>query len=208
MLIYMKDILQNELLALKERYELEKKFWNENEDESARWDSDSDRELIGVAKFIKLVAYKSDCLELLGIATKIELDVQQDLDQKIEDMNLDWVYEDPYPHADMARLSCIAWFYEENRYVVDMSKYKKIVDDNEIILKNAGLYDRLVRYVDEKKVLDKIYNEVKHSLMHSSNEGSPDVIQADELFSVELQEIYRKADLHLQKQLEKAKQYA
>lgn len=199
----MKEFFQNELLALSEQYDLEKKYWIE--DESARWDSNSDRELIGVAKFVKSIAYKQKYLELLGIATKIELDVQRDLDEKIEDMNLDWEFNDPYPHADTARLSCITWFYEEKRYAVDMSKYKKIVDDNEDLLKNSGLYDRLVRYIDEKKVLDKIYNEVKHSLMHSSDHLPPEVTQADELFSVVLQDIYRKADLHISKQLEKAK---
>lgn len=203
----MKDILKNELLALRERYDLEKKSWDE--DESARWDSNLDRELIGIAKFIKLVAYNSsDCLELLGIATKIELDVQQDLDQKAEDLNLDWEYENPFPHLDTARRSCITWFYDEKRFVVDMSQYRKIVDEHEKCLKKAGLYDRLVRYVDEKKVLDKIYNKVKNSLRYSSDESSLDVTQADELFSVALQDIYKKADLHIQKQLEKAKQYA
>ncbi|RXF05685.1 hypothetical protein [Pseudoalteromonas phenolica] len=55
-----------------------------------------------------------------------------------------------------------------------------------------------------KKVLDKIYNEVKHSLMYCTEGDLPEKTVVDEMFKAELQEIYRKAENHIAKQLKKA----
>jgi len=64
----------------------------------------------------------------------------------------------------------------------------------------VALYDQLLRYVD-KKFLDKIYNKVKISPMHSSEYQYPEAIQA-----VKLQYIYKKLNKYISKQLEKANQ--
>ncbi|HHX8370530.1 TPA: hypothetical protein ACVOYU_004606 [Vibrio alginolyticus] len=204
----MEHLLKDELMTLFAKYDKQKSDEMNDDYDFNEYETFLEYQLLGVSKFIKSIAYKMENVELLGVATKIELDVLHEIEKENQAHDEYYQFESQAHNYSMqARRFCIQLFYEECRYHADMTKYQDLVEANRDSLEKAGLLDKLKRYVDEKKVLDKIYNEVKHSLMYSTEDSLPEKSVVDEMFKAELQEIYRKAENHINKQLKKAQQF-
>ena len=205
----MKELIEKELLSLYEKYTKQKA---ESLDEHGFYDLDNheyflEYQIIGVAKYVKSIAYALEDMNLLGLAAKIEINIQKNIDEDnklyFEEME---ALNSEYDFQTKIRQLCIQLFYEDNRYSVDMNKYKKIINNNESILKESGLHEKLIRYIDENKALDKIYSEVKQILSSNYKSELPEISQIDEVFKAQKEDIYRRADKHITKQLEKATQ--
>ncbi|RXF05684.1 hypothetical protein [Pseudoalteromonas phenolica] len=148
----MEHLLKDELMALFAKYD-KQKFDQVNGDyDSSEYESFLEYQLLGVSKFIKSIAYKMEEVELLGVATKIELDILHDIEKENQERDEYYQFQsDEHEYYMQARSFCIQLFYEECRYHADMTKYHDIVEENRFSLEKAGLLDKLKRYIDEKK---------------------------------------------------------
>ncbi|OEE74689.1 hypothetical protein, partial [Vibrio genomosp. F6] len=191
--INMNSIIKDELLRVYE-------FYCENLDA----DNFEEYQLLGATKFAKSLAYKLDDQCLLGLASKIEMELMERI--RVEDEYYSYMDDQPgeYPHLVDGRNLCKDLFYKQKRYNVDMKEYRKFLIENEDKFISSGLYDSLVKYLNEEAVLHKVYNQVKEKVMYSTCEVLPDINQIDVLFNEAFGEICRKADKHLERQLSKA----
>ncbi|WP_139685794.1 hypothetical protein [Vibrio tasmaniensis] len=161
-------------------------------------------QLLGAVKYAKSVAYKLKDLDLLGLASKIEIELQERIKTENEYyLSFDEAPSE-FPHLEDGREFCKDLFYVQNRYRVDMKPYRRLLIDHEEIFMSTGLYDSLVKYLDEDTVLHKIYNQVKHKVMYYQGVTLPEISKVDALFNEAFEDICRKADKHLERQLNKA----
>lgn len=202
----MNNILKNELNDLLEKYRKSRAFEN-GEIGSHRDDQDSKLvyKILGAANIVMSFAHKTDDLELLGFSTKIQLNLLKDIDEEAESYD-QYRREQEDEHNFMMSIHkfCSDIFYTQNRYYVDMSKYSDIVEDSHKLLENVRVKNRLINYIDEKRVLNKIYVKVRDSIMLLDIKILPEISIVDAMFTSELKEIYRLADIHIPFQIDKS----
>ena len=162
-------------------------------------------EVSAISKAIKSMALTLKDVEVVGIASILENKAQTLIEQ--EDYAYEHMHDGDFAYIenlDKVKKLCIKVFYTDKEFTVDMSKHQKNIDENKEVLQAAGRYDRLCRYADEKKVLDKIYCKIKGNL--SFGESSPDPTEQTirNLFPIELKEIHRLADNHIALEIKKA----
>lgn len=158
-----------------------------------------DRHLFGAALFIKEIAHKESNIELLGIASKIELDLKERFlaeDAAYEEYDRDRMLS--YEIEQNVRKECIKHFFNEPKFRVDISKYNSLIEANKEKITDESIISSLEKYLDPEKALKKIYNDVKHTLQFKfSTEKTtrlPDVREIREEFDRELLDFYRRAD--------------
>ncbi|MDK9779137.1 MULTISPECIES: hypothetical protein [unclassified Vibrio] len=167
-------------------------------------DNFEEYQLLGAAKYAKSIAYKLEDLDLLGLASKIEIELLERIKTENEYyLSFDEAPSE-FPHLEDGREFCKDLFYKQKRYRVDMKPYRRLLFDHEETFMSAGLYDSLVKYLDEDAVLHKIYNQVKHKIMYYQGATLPEINKVDALFNEAFEDICRKADKHLERQLSKA----
>lgn len=189
----MNNLLRDELLRLYEIYGSNKEV-----------DDFEEYQLLGVVKYVKSIAYKLEDLDLLGLASTIEIELLEHIETENEFyLSFDEAPSE-FPHLEDGREFCKDLFYKQNRYRVDMKQYRRLLIDHEEAFMSAGLYDSLVKYLDEDAVLQKIYNQVKHKIMYYQGANLPEINKVDALFNEAFEDICRKADKHLERQLSKA----
>lgn len=166
-------------------------------------------EVEAFSQIIKGMALSVEDVEVIGLASMLENKAQKLIKQ--ENYAYDHMYDDDIEHLDNSekvRQQCIKVFYKDNEFSADMTKYENIINENEKLLKETNRYDRLSRYIDEKKVIDKIYCKIKGNLATSSignnNFSMPTEQSIKDLFPIELKEIYRLADNHVSMEIKKA----
>lgn len=165
-------------------------------------------EIIGIAAFVKEVAFRADNVELLGLATKLEMicaqkkDAEKEVCDQWEEMQQQEV-EQSYGFYREAKKICSKAFFKSNKLSVDMGKYRDLLEENEPLLTEWGGYERLHRYIDEENVLMKVYQSVKSAMAARTLLPTEEDVLIEYRFQVT--EIYRKADMYLASQLAKAK---
>lgn len=165
-----------------------------------------DYKVLGVATFLKHVAYQQDDLELLAIASKVEMQVEQmiladDEEQDEAEQERQEMQQRIYESDEIIRKACIHHFYTEPVFSVDMSKYEAMIQASAQRFSDPYKLSSLSRYVDREQVLARIFEKVKNRLRRTSAmcvtaPALADVVQA---FETELQVIYRLADAHVER---------
>lgn len=164
-----------------------------------------DYKVLGAATFLKQVAFQQDDLELLAIASKVEMQVErlikaeEDAEEEAEREQQE-MWELASEADQQIRAICIRHFYTEPAFSVDMSKYVTMVETSSSSFSDPYKLASLRRYVDEKQVLTKVFEKVKIRLRRTNLSGLvPTFDEVSEAFRVELKEIYRLADAHVEK---------
>ena len=149
---YIKEELQN----LQDKYYKQQNIYSLDHEELYDHGSFLEYQLLGVATFVKSLAYKTDNTELLGIASKMEIDVLADI-EKETDSEQHHEFSEQFEFYEHARKLCIKLFYKENRYQVNMNEFLDILNKNKEVLQSAGFLEQLEKYINEENVLKKIY---------------------------------------------------
>lgn len=156
--------------------------------------------LLGAAKFMKDVAFEVNDLELLGAFTQIEMGLQermrqQELEEIAEDEALDQMEND----QEAIRLLCLKCFYKDSIFSVDMSKYLNMVEAVQDRFIDSYRLSSLIKYLDEDKVLSRIYEKVKSDLYvaYAAGGGMPNKDDVVKAFEARLSSVCKLADAHV-----------
>ncbi|MEC6742977.1 hypothetical protein [Pseudomonas qingdaonensis] len=182
-----------------------KQFENQSDPESDLEDHDFflDYKLLGVATFVKHVAFEQDDLELLALASKVEMQVEREIALQDEAQRDHMLAQDQsYGRHERVREICIQHFYTAPAFRVDMSKYQALIEAAGEFA-DSRKFSGLLNYIDADRVLSKIYDRVKKRLNRTTVAGGPlptleDVTKA---YDLELEEVYRLADTHVERVL-------
>lgn len=162
-----------------------------------------------LAEKIKGMATALKDAEVIGYATLLE----NKSNESIQDERETWDHMEDhntvfFEKGDQVRELCIKVFYKDKLFNPDMSSYRDILEENKESLTKSDRYEKLSRYIDEKKVLDKIYNKMKNDLLPSYEENDtskmPDEEYIKEQYPAYLSEIYRLANNHVKSEVEKS----
>lgn len=163
-----------------------------------------------LAKAMKKMAEHLKDVEVIGFATLLENETMRLINQENEayDNMMDpSCYQEGFEKMDAVKKLCVKLFYKEKVFNADMSKYRIILEENKDNLVKTERYEKLERYVDEKKVIDKIYVKMKNDLQpdfEASDFVMPDEESIRNLYPTYLSEIYRLANNHVKSEIEKA----
>lgn len=165
-----------------------------------------DYKVLGVATFLKHVAYQEDDLELLAIASKVQMQVEQmiladDEEQDEAEQERQEMQQRIYESDEKIRKACIHHFYTEPVFSVDMSKYEAMIQASAQRFSDPYKLSSLSRYVDREQVLARIVEKVKNRLRRTSAMcvTAPTLADVVQAFETELQVIYRLADAHVER---------
>lgn len=164
------------------------------------------------AMFVAIAQTFIDTYEMTG----------EQYDQACEKNEEPWS-EEALAYDEAVRKFCVQHFFKDPRYLVDMSRYRDMIA-------NAGGIDLavkigLAKYLDERKILSKIYLEVRDHFKTASRKASffmcessgplpenlpefPTLASLDVQFELELADVYRRADVTVAKRLEQATKHA
>lgn len=157
-----------------------------------------DRQLYGAALLAKEVAFRTNDTELLGLATRVELSLARRFEQEEKD------FEDnensksrEFESYEKIRQQCIKYFYDEPKVSIDLSKYRTLIDARKAHVSEETIVG-LEKYLDEQKVLQKIYlavrNELQGRFASDKMEVAPQRQDIQEEFERQLADFYRRAD--------------
>ena len=128
-------------------------------------------------------------------------------EQEFQDLALDYDQE--------VKKLCILHFFKEPRYVVDMSRYRALID--RVPGLDTRVREGLGKYLDERKILSDIYLKVRNHFQLGAFEaclqsewiesrGSlpllPSVDDIDNRFQIEMEDFYRRADSTVAKRIQ------
>lgn len=163
-----------------------------------------DYHLMGAALLVKQVASECDEMELLGLASKIEMRLTDRFEKESEAhaayQQQQW---EEIARQDPVRERCRLYFKDPS-FRVDVSRYHELIDAARIEDRKA-LYE-LYKYLDETKVLKRIKSEVTSNFVYLRGK-KPDEIALDDLkreFDRELRDFYRRADKTVAARIDKA----
>ncbi|MCF5889548.1 hypothetical protein [Aeromonas veronii] len=165
-----------------------------------------DLHLLGVAKFLKDVSFSLDDIDLLGISTKLEIYLEKKLEEEYQaDMGYMLDTQKDHEFREKVRKICIEHFYTNPKFVVDMSKYQVEVGKYAANFSDSKKLSNLLKYIDEKNVLDKIYQSVKNKLSYDflSKDILPEYKDVELEFNTQLKNTYCRADEHVYKTLQR-----
>lgn len=157
--------------------------------------------LLGVATFLKQIAFAGDDMELLAIASKAEIlvmkKVQADEEAEHEE---DLLRQQQYEADERIRKLCYHYFYTEPAFSVDMSKYEALINSSAKNFSDPYKLSSLRRYVEQSQVLAKLYDKVKARLRRGcGGQATPTFEDVARAFDAELPVIYRRADAHVER---------
>lgn len=159
-----------------------------------------------LARSVKQMAEHLKDAEVIGFATLLENETVRLIDQENEAYE-EMSNHEPFEQMDAVKQLCIKLFYKEEVFSADMSKYRKIIEENKEELVKTERYKKLKKYLDEKNVLTKIYTKMKNDLQPSFDElhfVMPDEESIKKLYPDYLSEVYRKAEKHINSEVERA----
>ncbi|WP_104903901.1 hypothetical protein [Pseudomonas sp. LH1G9] len=160
-----------------------------------------DYKLLGVATFLKQIAFEEDDMELLAIASKAEMLVTRKIqaDEEAEEEG-DLLRQQQYDADERIRTACYHYFYTEPAFAVDMSKYEALIEASAKNFSDPYKLSSLRRYVEQSQVLAKLYDKVKARLLRGCDEqATPTFEDVARAFDAELPVIYRRADAHVER---------
>ncbi|VEF11955.1 Uncharacterised protein [Pseudomonas fluorescens] len=162
--------------------------------------------VMGIATFLKQVAYQEDDLDLLALASKAEMQVESMIrDNEAAEEEADREHheqqQESYEHDERIRKACAYHFYTDAAFSVDMSKYEVMVQDAAARFIDPYKLSSLRRYLESDQVLGRIYEKVKSRLRRTFDRvgDSPTLKEIAQAFDAELLNIYRLADAHIER---------
>lgn len=162
--------------------------------------------VMGIATFLKQVAYQEDDLDLLALASKAEMQVESMIrDNEAAEEEADREHheqqQESYEHDERIRKACAYHFYTDAAFSVDMSKYEVMVQDAAARFIDPYKLSSLRRYLESDQVLGRIYEKVKSRLRRTFDRvgDSPTLEEIAQAFDAELLNIYRLADAHIER---------
>lgn len=162
--------------------------------------------VMGIATFLKQVAYQEDDLDLLALASKAEMQVESMIrDNEVAEEEADREHheqqQESYEHDERIRKACAYHFYTDAAFSVDMSKYEVMVQDAAARFIDPYKLSSLRRYLESDQVLGRIYEKVKSRLRRTFDRvgDSPTLEEIAQAFDAELLNIYRLADAHIER---------
>lgn len=162
--------------------------------------------VMGIATFLKQVAYQEDDLDLLALASKTEMQVESMIrDNEAAEEEADREHheqqQESYEHDERIRKACAYHFYTDAAFSVDMSKYEVMVQDAAARFTDPYKLSSLRRYLESDQVLGRVYEKVKSRLRRTFDKvgDSPTLEEIAQAFDAELLNIYRLADAHVER---------
>ena len=163
-------------------------------------------ELQGILKFLKEVAYSGNDDFLLGKVTRIEIRLENRAKEESERVPFFNLFDDPYTKIGKI---CREEFFEKKTFIIDMSKYKKEIDENLDIFRDQSVLSLILNYIDEKTVIGKAYERVvdqlRNNVDYENSDYIPTIEEVAESFEAVKENIYRLADNYIAGQIKKAK---
>jgi len=111
----------------------------------------------GFSIMINRIAISLNDKEVIKISALLTSKAQKSIEQVYESYQ-DTTFTKIYDRKQEVKKICIEIFFTNKEFTVDMSKYKKAIEENKNSLNLSNRYDRLCRYIDEDKVIYKISN--------------------------------------------------
>lgn len=162
--------------------------------------------VLGIATFLKQVAYQEDDLELLAFASKAEMQVESMISaneaaEEAADREHNEQQQAYYEQDERIRKACAYHFYTVPAFSVDTSKYDVMVQDAAARFTDPYKLSSLRRYLESDQVLTRVYEKVKSRLRRTFGRvgNSPTLEEISQAFDVELMNIYRLADAHVER---------
>lgn len=160
--------------------------------------------VMGIATFLKQVAYQEDDLDLLAFASKAEMQVESmirdnEAAEEEADREHQELQQESYEHDERIRKACAYHFYTVPAFSIDTSKYDVMVQDAASRFTDPYKLSSLRRYLESDQVLGRVYEKVKSRLRRTFDRvgGSPTLEEIAQAFDVEMTNIYRLADAHV-----------
>lgn len=160
--------------------------------------------VMGIATFLKQVAYQEDDLDLLAFASKAEMQVESmirdnEAAEEEADREHQELQQESYEHDERIRTACAYHFYTVPAFSIDTSKYEVMVQDAASRFTDPYKLSSLRRYLESDQVLGRVYEKVKSRLRRTFDRvgDSPTLEEIAQAFDVEMTNIYRLADAHV-----------
>jgi UTP:GlnB (protein PII) uridylyltransferase len=156
----------------------------------------------GVAMFVKQLAVNCEDMELLGKATRLELHIERKRrENRLAEEEQEQQTAHEFDFYKKVRKLCIKYFYHEPSFVIDMSKYRILVNKYATSFSDDKALARLKKYIDEKHILDTIYAGVRDSVGFTFFDMGrmPEFEDIKDAFTRSLHDVYRRADAHVVK---------
>lgn len=160
--------------------------------------------VMGIATFLKQVAYQEDDLDLLALASKAEMQVESmirdnEAAEEEADREHQELQQESYEHDERIRKACAYHFYTVPAFSIDTSKYEVMVQDAASRFTDPYKLSSLRRYLESDQVLGRVYEKVKSRLRRTFDRvgDSPTLEEIAQAFDVEMTNIYRLADAHV-----------
>lgn len=160
--------------------------------------------VMGIATFLKQVAYQEDDLDLLAFASKAEMQVESmirdnEAAEEEADREHQGLQQESYEHDERIRKACAYHFYTVPSFSIDTSKYEVMVQDAASRFTDPYKLSSLRRYLESDQVLGRVYEKVKSRLRRTFDRvgDSPTLEEIAQAFDVEMTNIYRLADAHV-----------
>lgn len=160
--------------------------------------------VMGIATFLKQVAYQEDDLDLLAFASKAEMQVESmirdnEAAEEKADREHQELQQESYEHDERIRKACAYHFYTVPAFSIDTSKYEVMVQDAASRFTDPYKLSSLRRYLESDQVLGRVYEKVKSRLRRTFDRvgDSPTLEEIAQAFDVEMTNIYRLADAHV-----------
>ncbi|MFQ6593866.1 MULTISPECIES: hypothetical protein [Pseudomonas] len=160
--------------------------------------------VMGIATFLKQVAYQEDDLDLLAFASKAEMQVESmirdnEAAEEEADREHQELQQESYEHDERIRKACAYHFYTVPAFSIDTSKYEVMVQDAASRFTDPYKLSSLRRYLESDQVLGRVYEKVKSRLRRTFDRvgDSPTEEEIAQAFDVEMTNIYRLADAHV-----------
>ena len=162
--------------------------------------------VMGIATFLKQVAYQEDDLDLLAFASKAEMQVESmirdnEAAEEEADREHQELQQESYEHDERIRKACAYHFYTVPAFSIDTSKYEVMVQDAASRFTDPYKLSSLRRYLESDQVLGRVYEKVKSRLRRTFDRvgDSPTLEEIAQVFEAELLNIYRLADVHVER---------
>lgn len=161
---------------------------------------------------IKDLAFELDDFEVLGMASKLEMQYSESLSYFDDYSYLQEIIpRHTYTQPSNQRLfykSIENVLYHSKEYEIDMSIYQEEVERNKDVLINSGIYNNLFIYTKNETATRKVHDKVRKELSSIRCEDNSYIIPSEDIiidtFNKAKMEIYRLANKHVANQIELA----
>lgn len=163
-------------------------------------------------EFIKNLAFELDDFEVLGMASKLEMQYSEAFNYYddysfLQESLPSYTYTQP-SNRRLFYKTIENVLYQSNNYEIDMSVYQEEVERNKGMLIDSGIYNNLLIYTKNETATRKVHDKVKKELSSVRCDDNSYIIPSEaqiiDAFNKAKMEIYRLANKHVANQIELA----